>query len=128
MPWYTASVITAIRLTDTNEQETYPVFEDFYLIAAESRSAAAMKGQQIGLELEQLDDKLEFQGRPARREFLGVRKIRSILNPFYSDVDAPEPVDGTELSHSYFEIGNKNDLLSFAHGKRVLLECVDDDQ
>lgn len=128
MAWYTASIITAIKLTDIGEQETYPVFEDFYLIAADSRSLAAKKAEEIGLGLEGLKEKLELQGKPARREFLGIRKLRSISNPFYSDVDAPEPVDGTELTHSYFEVGNYEDLINLAHGKRVLVEYVDDDE
>jgi Domain of unknown function (DUF4288) len=128
MAWYTASIVTAIKRTDTNEQETYPVFEDFYLIEADNRHLAAKKAQEIGLGLEELNDGLELQGRAARREFLGVRKIRSISNPLYGDVDAPEPVDGTELSHSYFEISNKEDLTGMAQGKRVRVEYVDDDE
>lgn len=128
MTWYTASVITTIRFVNDVGQETFPVFEDFYLLQADSRLSALRKANEIGLSLEQLDDNLELNGKPAKRKFLGIRKVRSIVNPPDIQLDTSPPVDGTELSHSYFEIHNSADLMKLAMGQRVTLEYVDDDE
>ena len=128
MSWYTASIITAIKLTGSVEQETYPVFEDFHLLQADSPASAATKANNIGLKLQELDDQLELDGKPANREFLGIRKIRSVCNPPHLDLDSSPPLDGAEVSHSYFEVHNKADLLNLALGKRVMVEYVDDDE
>jgi hypothetical protein len=126
MTWYTASIITVIKLRE-GTQDTFPVFEDFYLIEAPDRPSALQKAETAGLALQKLDDKLHFNNQPARREFLGIRKLRSIYNPSRMDMDTMPPVDGTELSHSYFEVGNEAELTLLAEGKRVSVEYVDDD-
>lgn len=126
MTWYGASVVTVIKVQQ-GKQDTFPVFEDVFLVEADNRESAFKKAEGYGLELENLDDNLEFKGIPAKRKFLGIRKLRSICNPpAANDLDNSPPENGTEITHSFFEIDNEADLKRFAEGKRVLVSYVDD--
>lgn len=127
MTWYVASVVTAIKI-EQGHQEVFPVFEDFYLIEADDRDSALKKAELFGIQLQNLEDGVTFKGSPARREFLGIRKLRSIYNPPEKDLDGVPPVNGTEVSHSYFELKSEGDLKKFSTGKRVTVDYVDDDE
>ncbi len=124
MTWFTASIITAIKTDDS--VDGIPVFEDFYLIEAESRSLALGLADKIGRDLESLDDGLTLQGKDAKRVFLGIRKLRSVYNEGPGDIDSLPPSCGTELSHSYYEVQSWAQAEQLAAGKRVAIEYVDD--
>lgn len=127
MTWYCASIVTTIKVKE-GDQNTFPVFEDFYLIEADDRNTALKKAEKLGLQLQALDDGLTLSGIPAQREFLGVRKMRSVYNPPDKELDNAPPANGTEVSHSYFELKNEEDLKKFATGKRVEVDYIDDDE
>ncbi len=128
MTWYGASIITTIIVKE-GTQDVFPVFEDVYLIEAENREFAYEKAKNLGLQIQNADDTLQFNGIPAKCEFLGIRKLRSIYNGAETgDVDTSPPVSGAEITHSYFEISNKEDLKKFAEGKRINVDYLDDDE
>jgi hypothetical protein len=125
MTWFTASVLTAMRVIN-DEQENIPVFEDFFLIEAESRESAWREAERIGREHAAIDDNLTLHGKPAERIFLGIKKIRSVYNPAPFDIDSDRPVHGTELTHSYFEVSNFDEAINLAKGVPVKVFYVDD--
>jgi len=127
MTWYCASIVTTIKVKQ-GTQDAFPVFEDFHLVEADDQDTALKKAEKLGLQLQALEDGLTLEGIPARREFLGVRKMRSIYNPPDGNLDSAPPVDGTEVSHSYFELKNEEDLKKFAAGKRITVDYIDDDE
>lgn len=125
MIWFTASLITTIKVID-EEQDTIPVFEDFFLIEAIDREEAIREAKRIGKEHESIDDKLFLNGKPAKRIFMGIRKIRSVYNTAPSDIDFERPGNGTELTHSYYEVRNFNDAEKLANGESVNILYIDD--
>lgn len=125
MPWFTASLITAIK-TVSQPQKNIPVFEDFFLIEAEDKEKAIREAEYIGQQQASLDDGICLDGKSAKRIFLGVRKIRSIYNPAPYDIDSDKPVHGTELTHSYFEVKDLRDATRLAKGEPVGILYIDD--
>ncbi|MDG4552133.1 MAG: hypothetical protein P9F19_01110 [Candidatus Contendobacter sp.] len=125
MPWFTASLITVIEVINQS-QERIPVFEDFFLIEADDREKAIHEAEYIGQQQAALDDGICLDGKPAKRIFLGVRKIRSIYNPAPYDIDSDRPVHGTELTHSYFEAKDLIDAIRLAKGESVNISYIDD--
>jgi hypothetical protein len=124
--WYTASVVLMIE-TDNFPNDPIPVFENFYLIEAESHEAAAEKATVLGEDEAAANSDITYKDLPARFVFSGIRKIRSVYNPGPLDLNADQPVSGTELSHSYFELKSRSDLEKFAKGESVSVQYVDDD-
>ncbi|MFG5779813.1 DUF4288 domain-containing protein [Comamonas sp. J-3] len=125
MTWYTASLISAVKLK-IGKQDVVPVFEDFFLIEADSHIAAMEKAKKIGKEHASAEDDILYDGLPAERIFLGVRKIRSIYNPSPLDIDMDRPGDGTELTHSYYEVADMGVAKSLAAGNAVSIKYWDD--
>ncbi|MNS76717.1 hypothetical protein D3C72_1102730 [compost metagenome] len=125
MTWYTASLVSAIKLKN-GKQETVPVFEDFFLIEADSHLSAMEKAVKIGEEHAMAEDSLLLNDMPAQKIFLGVRKIRSIYNPSPLNIDEDRPVDGSELTHSYYEVSDMDVAKSLACGKVVEIKYWDD--
>jgi hypothetical protein len=125
MTWFTASVLTAIRTLD-EIQESIPIFEDFFLIEANNREDAQQEAERIGQEQADIDDELTLYGKPARRIFLGIKKVRSIYNPPPFDIDSDRPVNGTELTHSYFEVATFDEAERLAKGTPVKVLYIDD--
>ncbi len=125
MTWYTASVISAVKLKN-GKQEVVTVFEDFFLIEADSHSEAMEKAVKIGENHALAEDGLLLNELPAERIFLGIRKIRSIYNPSPFDIDGDRPVDGSELTHSYYEVSDMDVAKSLAAGNVVEIKYWDD--
>ena len=123
MTWYVASIISCIEIVD-GEQPEYPVYEDFYLFEAYSKTELDEKiSNMIRLNDEAGDCRLD--GKPARQRCIGVRKIRSVYNET-PDIDENRPGDGTELTHSFYMASSLHDAELFARGSSVILRCVDD--
>jgi hypothetical protein len=99
------------------------IFEDFYLIEARTDQEAWQKAHTYGIQLENIDDELTYMGKPATRKFLGIRKVRAIYNPPESDLDLDKdpPTNGSELSHSCYEVNNLDEAIKIAQGKEVSL-------
>ena len=124
MTWYTASVIIAIQALD-GVQDRVPVFEDFYLIDAASDEEAFRAAEAIGRQDETLDDGLRLDDKPAKRVFLGIRKMRSVYNPDPLDLDTDRPTHGTELTHSLYEVDDLDIARRLARGEAVQVRYID---
>lgn len=125
MTWYTASVVLAIEF-DGQDDSAIPVFENFYLVEADSVASARAKAELLGQEEAAANQQLTFNDIPARFVFAGIRKIRSIYNLLSGDLDNLPPCSGTELSHSYYELSNRHDLKRFCDGGAVNVRYIDD--
>jgi hypothetical protein len=127
MSWFAASIVTVVKFRD-GAQNCYPVFETTYLVEANDFNQAELKANKLG-ELEAMaGDDLTYEGRPAFREFLGVRKLKLTHSLAADDgLGSVQPMDGTEISESYFEAANEADCVALAKGKRVTVSYVDDD-
>lgn len=125
MTWFVASVLTAIRNVDKTEEKV-PVFEDFFLVEADAREQALQEAEKIGREVASLQDGLSLDGKPAERIFLGIRKLRSVYNPAPFDIDEDQPVHGTELTHSYYEVDDFESAIKLGRGECVQVTYLDD--
>ena len=72
------------------------------------------------------EDDILYAGLTAEQIFLGVRKMRSIYNPSPLDIDMDRPGDGTELTHSYYEVTDMDAAKSLAIGNVVDVKYWDD--
>ncbi len=121
MAWYTASAILAFEYKE-GEQKSFPVWENSYLIEAKDEDEALEKAILIAKE-EEGDDSgsLTVNGVAAKKVFMGIRKLISIVNLHDDDI----PTNGAELSFSEYEVSNKSDLRNLAQGKEVAVKYVE---
>jgi hypothetical protein len=122
MPWYGVNVVMAVRFKDGN-QNAFPAWENVYLVEAGTPALAEKKGQKLGQEITgDAGGTLQWNGRPARWEFAGVRKSVEISGK------APlkeEPGDGTEVSYSKLEFGGEQALRDYARGMSATPKSID---
>jgi len=122
MPWFGVHVVLAVQFKDGIQNE-YPAWENVYLVEAGNPMLAEKKAEKIGQEFEG-DSKGTFQwnGRPARWVFVGVRKSVEISGR------APlkdEPGDGTEVTYSTLEFHNEQSLRDYARGQSAAPKAID---
>ncbi len=116
--WYIAHVVMAFCLTK-HPQKRFPVWEDMYLITANSGHEAWNKAEQLGREQEgDSDGSLRVGGKPAVLRFMGVRKIVECVSP------DERPGDGTEVSYNDLGFDSLRDVKRFADGLAVSLRCA----
>jgi hypothetical protein len=102
--WYAAHVILYMEFTDGN-QDHYPVWENIYLLNAETENAAFEKAEAIGRAYEEHpDESFRWLERPARWKFGGVRKLTRCVTP------DERPDDGTEVTYLEYSVRCKDDL------------------
>lgn len=115
MKWFAAHNIFYFRFKD-GVQDTYPVWENIYLIEAdgfdEARDKAAALGQQSAGDS---SGTLHFVERPAELVFAGVRKVVSCVE------EDERPKDGTEITYSDFEVADRASLDDLAQGRSVVV-------
>ncbi len=115
--WYAASVILVVRLAK-GRQSSFPVWENVYLINAPDEESAKKRAEELG-RAEQQD--LELNGRHARLEFGGVRKLISCASDPASSNESTvvKLYDGVEASYSSFLVRGERALKALASGGRV---------
>jgi hypothetical protein len=102
MAWFGVSAVIAVVFEDSRGQDTFPSWENVYLVQAESAEAAArIAERRAALEQSSPEDKFTFDERPARLEFSGIRKIIECTE------DAIE--SGMEVSYSSFIAETKDE-------------------
>ncbi len=122
MAWYAASVIMLFEYEDA-VQDDFPVWENVYLVEAESEELAIDKAISFGKEDEGNDSgSLTVNNRKARKVFQGVRKLITVIN-LNSDEDVPG--DGAEVTFSDFLLKSKADLEKLVQGDPVQLSYID---
>ena len=118
MTWYTASLIETFVMLDS-EQSSFPVYENFILLEAKNPEIALEKAKAIGMSVNTLAEELTLDDKPARRVFVGVRKLITISNPFPMDLDETPPVTETELTYSEYELETFQDVEALAAGEKL---------
>jgi Domain of unknown function (DUF4288) len=111
---YAAHLVLAIKWRD-GPQPSIPLFENVRLVYAESDADAHRLACALGRQEEEdlTDDGLRWDGRPARYEFVGVRKLIEC-----------RPADGrlghgAEVTYSQLTVRTEDDLKKFAAGQPV---------
>ena len=112
MGWFAVHVIMRVQFKEASEEEEVPVWENVFLMEAESGSAAASSASSLARE-EEGDDKGSFtwDGQPATWVFAGIRKV-TICDP---------PASGVEITWSQFVLKSEADLRALVDGREVLL-------
>lgn len=112
MAWFAAHAILYFKFKD-KKQNRFPLWENIYLIWAETDAAAWRKATRLGRQFSgKPSDKTIFDGRPAVLTFAGIRKIISC---------SPKSriIDGTEATYSVMEVSNRQELNKLLKGTPV---------
>jgi hypothetical protein len=122
MPWYGVHVVMAVRFKDGN-QNAFPAWENVFLVEAANPAAAEKKGQKLGQGIAgDAGATLQWSGRPARWDFVGVRKSVEVSGK------APlknEPGDGSEITYSKLEFDAEQALRDYAGGMAAAPKRID---
>lgn len=118
MVWYAAHAIQAFERLD-GEQDAFPVYENVILIEAESVEQAFEKAEAFACDDEGdfASEGLTIDDRPARRKFVGIRKLIAIQNVYGED----RPVNGAEITYSKLTVFGHDELKRLVEGKDVML-------
>jgi len=123
MKWYAAHVLMVI-LRDGHSQKVYPVYENIFLVQAQSPRAARTAATRLGRFAQKHSGRVKTNGHSAKSVFLGIRKLSQIFGP----VDGPvrdDPTHGAEITWNYLEVTGKDSLRRLANGKPVQLKYVE---
>ena len=120
MTWYIAHAILYVRYKNGAQTE-YPVWENMYLIAAESEEDAWTAAEHRGAEAaSDADDSFIWNDIPAEWVFAGIRKLIQVA---HHDVNT-HPASGDELSYSEFTLPSLSTVQQLAAGETVTLDYV----
>lgn len=112
---YAAHLIMAIKYRDP-PQDRIPLYENVVLIDARSDDEAWDRAEVIGREDAAQDDaSFRWDGRPARLEFVGVRKVISCQPRGLSE----RIESGAELTYSQMSVRSEADLQKLVDGEPV---------
>lgn len=112
---YAAHIIMAVKYREP-PQDSIPFYENVVLIDAASDDEAWDKAEELGRE-DAADDDPSFRwgDRPARWEFVGVRKLITCQPRGVSDTIGP----GTEITYSQMSVRCEDDLTKLVGGEPV---------
>ena len=112
--WFAAHVIMYFKFKDES-QDTFPVWENVFLVDAPSTEEAFEKAARLGRADEGDDDgSLTCDDRPATLTYAGVRKL---VRVGYAADD--KPVDGEELTYSLLRVKDAKAFARLVKGKPV---------
>lgn len=116
MTWYAAHTIMAFVLKG-QEQEEFSVWENIYLIEAETPNKACEKAEEYARVFEgDSDGTLTVNDKPATLQYQGIRKLITISN---INDESDVPGDGAEISYSSFVVKNREELNNLVSGEPV---------
>jgi hypothetical protein len=118
MTWYAASIITVTKLRD-GVQTKFPVYEDVYLVEADTDGEALQKAKAIGTSSVIDDPSLTLGGQPARDYFAGIRKLITVRNPDEPEPDQGRPCQRSEVTYSRYTLESERDIDKLARGEPV---------
>ena len=116
--WYCAHAIFYFEFK-YEEQDSYLVHENVYLIQAVDESSAMGKAIKIAKENEDLSENnhLELNEKPARYLFSGIRKLITVSNYDKENEDIIE--SDVEATYSELEVDNLNQVKKLSEGSFV---------
>jgi hypothetical protein len=119
--WYAAHAILYIAFKDGN-QDSFPIWENVYLIAAADEEEAWRVAKQRAHEDEgDSEGSLTSNGRPAEWRFAGIRKLITVSHISESGTDDDQPVHGAEITYSEFEVTTAAELETLVAGDSLLI-------
>lgn len=124
MTWYAAHVVESISKVNRKDDNIL-VYENVILVEAKSDKEATTKAKKYAKAAIVHDETLTLDNEPAVTEFVGIRKVIAISNPWPLQQDEDRPTTGTEISFSEFRIKNKRDLKKFVKGEPVTVDYLE---
>jgi hypothetical protein len=123
MTWYAAHAVLLVVFRDGDQRE-FPIWENIYLVAGDTpqdaRAAAERFARQVA---DAEDDSFTWDGRPARWEFKGIRKlIKCDVNG--GRTDGSVLPSGTEATYLQMIFKSDAELAAYLslHPTSVLIE------
>jgi hypothetical protein len=110
---YAAHLILAVRFRDKS-QKSIPCYENVVLVYASDDEEAMRRAREFGADA--AADEFEWDGRPARWEFVGVRKLIECRTPRSADNRLGA---GTEVTYSQLVLASEEDLQKLVAGEPV---------
>ena len=108
MTWFAAHVVMVVKFK-RGPQKRFPVWENIVLVKADTEQQAFAKAEALGNdEANDNDGSFRWDGKPARWEFAGVRKIVECA------VISQRPGDGDELTFNELEFDSLTAVEAFA--------------
>jgi hypothetical protein len=118
MPWHCAHAILYVRFKD-GRQDFFPVWENVYLVEAESNEDACARAIEIAASVEgDSSGTFTWNDRPAEWVFVGIRKIVTVSHMAVGNNLA----SGDELTYSEFTVPDEASLRQLASGGPVPIE------
>lgn len=118
---FCAHVVIWMKYKDGVQNE-YPIWENVYLVKANTEDEAWEKAEKKGREECEDDDGLEVDGRPARWTYGGVRKLISVIDISFFECKIHESMeDIIELTWSEFTVLDKISLDKLIAGESVII-------
>jgi len=114
MPWYAAHAVLLVVFRD-GHQDRFPVWENIYLMEAESVDAAFAAAESSARAFTDVrDDTMTWEGRSAYWEFKGIRKLITC------DVDKHGNLfSGAEATYCQMSFKDAGDLRKFLDDETV---------
>jgi hypothetical protein len=113
MSWYVANALLFCRFKD-GVQDVVPVWENMYLIEAESAEHAMQRARDRAKEDEgDSEGSLLYNDRPCELVFAGVRKVTACEN------ESERPSNGTEVTYNELLLDSMALLDNLARGEPV---------
>jgi len=122
MQHYAAHAIFYVKFKE-DVQRAFPVWENVYLIHAESDAEALQMAKGIAREDEAANREMYLDEKPALYIFKGIRKLilmTDLLGRPLADIQ-----HGQELTYSQFEAESEEDVTRLATGKDVKVSHVE---
>lgn len=121
MTWYAAHAILYVKLK-SGHQDTFPVWENIYLIAGDTPTEALEEARKCGLAASgDSDGSFTWGDQPAEWVFAGIRKLITVSHKGIVE----QPMSGDEVSYSEFELPTLDAVMNLANGKDVILEYLE---
>jgi len=116
--WYSASIIFFFEYKD-GKQDDYVVWENTYLLQANSDEEARKKADEYGRQYEgDSNGTLTLEGRPVIQKYGGIRKLMEATNSINIEQNA---LEGAEITYSEFVVEDRKTLDDLISGKTVKL-------
>ena len=118
--WYSAHIVMYFEYIDGGPQTDYHMYENVFLVKAESHVEANLKGQQIGMKAESEGEGQVWVGsRDAKTRFGGVRKTIEII---VEQSDQLQLTDEVEVTYFEIWVETRAELDSYISGERMFVQ------
>lgn len=121
MTWYAAHAILYFRLK-SGQQDTYPIWENVYLVSAESPENALAAAKALAMEASgDSGGTLTLYDQPAELIYAGIRKLITVAHYGITE----ELASGDEITYSEYVVDNLESVMKLAEGESVKTEYVE---